>query len=124
MISSNGEEHSRRWNDLNRDQQIDLRSAYREHGKYFTNITRSMSDTIVNWLFILNSGGLLSVVTIFASSNNKQNLVKLSWHMGLCFALGIMFIFFASQLEHYRFNKKGKDLDNNFDLLRTNNITI
>ncbi len=117
------EQNTKKWNDLSQDLISNLYETYSGHGKYFGSISRAMSDILFNWLFILNSGGLIGVVTIFASAN-KSALIDLSPRMAFWFALGLFLIYIAAQFEKRRFDKKGKALDDAFDLLKIGSITV
>lgn len=109
--------------DLSMDEKNNLYSIYQAYGEHFTSITRAMSDILFNWLFILNTGGLVAVITIFTSACDNLSLNKL-FFMALCFLLGLVFIYIAARFEKTRFEKKIQALDNNYDLLKADQITV
>jgi hypothetical protein len=115
---------NKKWDQLITEEKENIVFHYRENGKFQTAVVSKMSDILFNWLFILNSGGLLSIVTIFASSNNKLNLIILCLLVGSCFIVGLLLISLAALLEHYRHKKNGELLDQMFDSIQNGEITV
>lgn len=88
---------------------------YRNYGKYYTDIVRSMSDKIFDWVFALNTGALTATITFMAVAIKWKDFAfdeVLPFLMPLViFFLGICSITAAAFLEHRRFETKGKQLD-------------
>lgn len=99
----------------NRDTQ-QAEFIYRNLGKYYTEIVRSMSDKIFNWAFTLNTGGLIATITFMASAIRWSNFTLKDSRPFVClliiFGLGVLFIVLSAKFEHKRFENKGKKLDN------------
>ena len=114
--------------DLERDE---ANHKYMKHGEFYNCKSRALSDLVYNWLFILNSGGLVSVVTMLTTGYAKSNHISVIWMhisliawMGVSFIAGILFIFSASQLSRWQTDKRGELLDRNFTLLTSGTMTV
>lgn len=99
------------------NEQIEM--IYRGHGRYYTDIIRTMSDKLFNWAFTLNTGGLTATITFIAASIHwkacsYQDISPFLIFIRL-FGLGILSIVISSFLEHKRFSKKGKLLDRYYE---------
>lgn len=116
----------RKWSQLSPDEKMELVNYYRLNGKFYTTIVSSISDILFKWVFILNAGGLIAVTTILASafpSHNQKIIQHCQW-MGISFAVGLILIYIAVQIEHWRFSKKGSELDNLFDDFQKSELTV
>lgn len=102
----------------------EVTSFYRKYGQYTTEICRTMSDTLFNWAFYLNGGGLIALAA-FLSTNKKINFCAIipSIFLFLLFAVGIILIIIAAYHEQKRFDEKGEALDNAFQEFLDNKIT-
>ena len=96
----------------------EVTSFYRKYGQYTTEICRTMSDTLFNWAFYLNGGGLIALAA-FLSTNKKINFCAIipSIFLFLLFAVGIILIIIAAYHEQKRFDEKGEALDNAFIII-------
>ncbi len=118
----------RKWEKLSSSEKTELVNYYRLNGKFYTTIVSAMSDILFKWVFILNSGGLIAVTTILASAfpNKNQQIMIIQYclRMGVSFVVGLILIYIAVQIEHWRFRKKGSELDNLFDDLQNSKLTV
>lgn len=124
MIDNNKNFNNMTWGQLPLEFRQYMFSYYKDCRESCTNVIRMASDILWNWLFILNSGGLLSVITIFSSSKDQHKLMALCFNMGLCFVCGLFCIYIAVQLEHYRFTKKSNLLDKSFASFQDGKCTL
>lgn len=127
MLNNDANSEPKQWSQLSSEGKKSLYAVYQECGRYYTDIICSLSDKIFNLLFVLNSGGLIGIITILSSfidKPNHQKLLTLCTWLGTFFFIGLIFIIIAIILEHYRFSKKGELLNKNFNLLQTDKMTV
>lgn len=113
-------EDNRNWSSLNTPEQNDINQKYTGHGQYLNTKLQALSDLVFNWLFILNSGGLVSVVTLYTSNCNKADINNMFY----AFIAGIVLIYIATKLSQLQSYRKGKSLDKVFVELTLNKINI
>lgn len=51
---------------------------------------------LINWYFLLNSGGLIGTLTLLSAKNGKYQFFCIM--LALCFSAGLLFIIIASKL--------------------------
>ncbi|HAT1994251.1 TPA: hypothetical protein I8010_002088 [Legionella pneumophila] len=83
-----------------------IKERYRAFGDYYTKLTVSLNDKLYNWIFILNTGGVIIITPYMLDKKNLLFLIPIS-----IFILGIITIFIAVLFERIRFIEKGKKLD-------------
>jgi len=115
--------NNEKWNTLSESDKNEIILSYRSHGNYFNNKSRTLSDLLYNWLFILNSGGLVSVVTLITSkcTEFKSSILAMMF-MGISFIAGLILIYIATKFSKWQTNKKGGNLDKDFLLLTKGQI--
>ncbi|HVY53954.1 MAG TPA: hypothetical protein VHA13_05485 [Gammaproteobacteria bacterium] len=117
--------NNEKWSDLPESDKKEIVWSYRSHGDYFNNKSRTISDLLYNWLFILNSGGLVSLVTLLTSKFKECKAFKLGMmHMGISFIAGLILIYIATKLSKWQTHKKGENLDKDFLLLTNDQISL
>lgn len=112
------------WSDLSDKEREQAFFLYRSHGKYITEILRTASDTIWNWYFYLNSGGLIGSITLLSFKPDDIFFVSMCSILTILFLLGVVSIIYAVHLEKIRFMKHGNMQDQLITNLQRENIGI
>jgi len=126
MSDTNQKTNEKKWSSSTKEEQENIYANYQAQGQYCTEIIKSMADKLFSWFFILNTGGLLGVMTLISATISKHDICSLYLVilLGMIFFTGIICSVIAVIYEQHRFIKKGEQLENNFDKLQNDQLTI
>jgi len=94
---------------------------YQGHSKHAVGIYTKNNEILINWLFILNTGGIISVL-----SNLKINSLMFSFILFgslIFFILAVIALFISLNVEKNKFETKGAWIDEMFETFQNGEIT-
>jgi len=104
------------YKDMSYDEIMITENRMKSFRAYNTNMVNLSSNLIFSWLFILNSGGLLALSSLF-----RKTPSCISWIIFLSFFLGVILVVLAIVCQWYRFSSIVKKIDVNVIEFRESN---
>lgn len=112
---------NKKFPDLSPHYRKELVRIYRGHADHANRIVSDSNKTLVNWIFILNTGALTA--TIYYIQQKEQLQYNLFIVSIVLFILGIISIYFSIYFEKKKFEEKGLYLDKEFIKLQNTEVT-
>ncbi|STX84922.1 Uncharacterised protein [Legionella donaldsonii] len=95
--------------------QSQLHQIYKGISEYYTKNIKSSHNLIINWLFLLNTGSIVGVISLISS--DRTNLKTLYPSLFL-WCLGIICIFISVKLHRHKSTVNARRLDMFFEELQ------
>lgn len=120
-MTNSDDRYNKKFNELTSDERQKLINTYRKLGEFYTKVAHKTANSIFNWGFTLNTGGLAATIAFMNGSLSKTALSFTP--LIFIFTLGIIAIVLALFLENSRFKEKGTVLEKKFKELDEGKIT-
>lgn len=117
---NNQDLYNQKYSDLAPKYQDELVNLYKGQANHCDHIYFDVNKTIINWIFIINTGSVIAVLSLITSKNKPI----VCWFVAALafFILGIIFIFASLFLERKKFCDKGDSVEKAFAELHANKI--
>lgn len=113
--------YNKKCNEVEPKYNIEINKFYQGVTQYYGKIAQEANKTIINWIFALNTGGLIILIPfIFKFSNFK---LAISIIAAIIYFLGIISIYSSNLLEKNKFNRLSDNSEKKYKEYQNNNIT-
>ncbi|KTD31266.1 hypothetical protein [Legionella maceachernii] len=106
-------------NELEPSHLQEIVNLYRGFAQYYQKISQESNRVIVNWLFVLNTGGLIFVIPLFDKLTSRM----ISLLVAVPFLIGIALIYWSIASEKSKFEKMSNKLEKIFIDFNNEKIT-
>lgn len=100
---------------------FEVNRFYQGVTQYYGKIAQEANKTIINWIFALNTGGLILLIPLIFKFYNYQLVISIL--ATVSYFSGVVLIFLSIVEERNKFNKLAEDSENKYKKYEKNFIT-
>lgn len=113
--------YNKKRNEIEPKYDFEINKYYQGITQYYGTIAQEANKTIINWIFALNTGGLVILVSFVFKFSGCQ--LAISIFAAIAYLLGVVSIYFSILLEKNKFFYLADNSEVKYKAYQNNNIT-